>query len=578
MDMYGWKKWIDNMFFFLRNKLYMLFLGLAAAFSYGFLITHATVGIDDTPYAYYFEEGLNVIVGRWFLYLVNKVVHISDFSPFLTDLAGVLILMAAVVVWCSLLRSVCGDKAPMWGYLFFGCIFISSPLHSEVYTYYLHNGVSVGYLCTGIGLCFFRELCGSMGYMEDSEGAPRREAARLKLRAAAVLCGMTVFLWIALGCYESFMIVWLLGVLLVLLTGKYMGRQRKVMMPLVWAGAAAVAAILLRSAMIAALIAIFDLGDMRDEAVQRSVAEILSWMFEEGAFAEFGMAVKRFYVMYGAFLYAYYPIRIFMYSVLVMTVFAVWRGIRQRSAWLPVLTAGCFLACILLTVVECKATYYRSAQFLPVICGYGAFVLTYAVKGFRESRRLTGRAGTVLGGGANGLVILGLCVVLWNQCFDINRWFYIDWLKYEAARDTASKVMLELEREFDVSKPVMFTGKYEIPKAIIGDAYVGYGTETFFKIKRWTDPVDEHLLDKFYRDYGVWVAQAPELSVIEWGRYAFGDNSELVRFFAMHGYELVPYLRTKEETDAAEVYSKGLPRFPREGSIVDMGDYLIVHF
>ncbi len=96
-------------------------------------------------------------------------------------------------------------------------------------------------------------------------------------------------------------------------------------------------------------------------------------------------------------------------------------------------------------------------------------------------------------------------------------------------------------------------------------------------MNRLTQPIDEHLLEKFYREYGVWVAQTPALSVIEWGRYAFGDDSELVRFFAMHGYGLVPY-REEERYYDLELYSLDLPRFPQEGSIVDVGECIVVHF
>ena len=72
------------------------------------------------------------------------------------------------------------------------------------------------------------------------------------------------------------------------------------------------------------------------------------------------------------------------------------------------------------------------------------------------------------------------------------------------------------------------------------------------------------------------MAQTPALSVIEWGRYAFDTDQELARFFRMHGHELQPYL-LPENYGAAEAASLELPRFPREGSIVDMGDYIIVH-
>ncbi len=585
----------ENFLHLCRNKLYTAMVGLTAVCSYGFLVTHQTVGIDDTPYAYYFEEGLNVIVGRWFLFLLNKVFHVSEFTPFLTDLAGVLLFMAAVTVWCALLRSICGDRVPVWGYAFFSCIFLSCPLIAEVYTYYLHNGVSVGYLCTGLSLYFFKELT------EQTKDWKKALWTGMKI---------TAFLVAALGCYESFMIVWLLGVFLVLLTKCYMGIGVRVIASLVRGAVAAAAAIVLRSVMIAVNIACFGLGDMQDEAVSRSVMQMAGWMFEPGAFAEFAMVVKRVFVMYGVFAYAYYPVKVFLLAVAVMAVGGGYYAIRRKNGWIALLTFGSFLVSFLLVVVEGKATLYRSAQFLPVICGYGAFLAAYGAEGLRCRKSLPGisRKGKVLAGKAlretsrkgkvlaeeslkevkrkggsvheqiiKYMVVFALCVVLWNQCFDINRWFYVDWMKYESAVEMAGQIACRLEQQYDISKPVVFTGTYQVPRGIIGDAYVGYNTETFYRMKRLTDLVDEHLLDKFYREYGVWVAQTPALSVLDWGVNAFGNDAELVRFFAMHGYELVANMDA-ERFEAALQYSIDWPGFPQEGSIADMGDYIIVHF
>ena len=150
-------------------------------------------------------------------------------------------------------------------------------------------------------------------------------------------------------------------------------------------------------------------------------------------------------------------------------------------------------------------------------------------------------------------------------------------MKYESAKSLAGEIAGRLEEEFDTTKPVVFTGTYQVPRSIIGDAYVPYGSKTFYRMNRITRVVDEHLLEKFYREYGVWVAQTPELSVIDWGRYAFGDDSELIRFFAMHGYELQA-LTDASLYQTAEEYSVELPHFPADGSIVDRGEYLIVHF
>ena len=75
---------------------------LTAVCAYGYKVTNATIGIDDTPSLYYFEEGLIAIVGRWVLFLLNKVVSLAEFVPFVTDFAAVVILVLAAVVWSAL--------------------------------------------------------------------------------------------------------------------------------------------------------------------------------------------------------------------------------------------------------------------------------------------------------------------------------------------------------------------------------------------------------------------------------------------------------------------------------------------
>lgn len=562
------KKWLEYLAVFYKNKAYMFLLGLTAFCSYGFLFTHSTVGIDDTPYSYYFEEGLVAIVGRWVLFLVNKVFHIAEYVPFITDFAGVVFFIAAVIIWSALFYSILGEKVPWYGYLFFAGIFLSCPLISEVYTYHLHNGISIGYLCSGISLCFFREGI-------RSEKAPLWKGIRY-------FAGSAIFLWISLGCYESFMIVWLLGIFLILLTRQLAGGREKIFLPLVTAGLTAVCAILLRSVMIVFVIKAFSLEYLREDAVQRSITEMAAWMLEPGAKSEFAMVLKRIFVMYGVFAYAYYPIKIFLLAAVVILCFGIWRSIRQRDIRIIFLVVGSFVVSFLLVVVEGKATLYRSAQFFPVFCGYGALLFAYGMNEAAERiRKISGKTGRLSWSRAAMLVralsVFVLSVILWNQCTDMNHWFYVDYLKYENAKNVVNQIAYELETHYDTSKPIVFTGTYKVPESIIGDAYVKYGSETFYQMNRITSRVDEHLLEKFYRSYGVWVAQTPENSVLDWGRYAFGDDSELVKFFKMHGHEIRPLLDASLY-EAAEEYSLNLPSFPAQGSIVDMGEYIVVHF
>ena len=477
--MQKWKSYGNR---FWQNRLYMGILLLTAVCAYGYKVTNATIGIDDTPSLYYFEEGLIAIVGRWVLFLLNKVVALAEFVPFVTDFAAVVLLILAAIVWSALFYSVLGEKIPVIGYAFFGAVFISCPLISEVFTYFLHNGIAIGYLCCGISLCCVREWQSSRRKMQKKSGI--RE--RVTCLAVPKIVAAAAFLWIAMGCYESFMILWLAGLMLLLLTERIaLGRQEKDVFATLVAGAVtALLAIVLRSLMIVVVTKAFHLEYLQGEAVQRSVTEMLGWMLQSGAFSELAMILKRTFVLYGVFAYAYLPIRIFVLSACVITVVTLVRVIRGRDLWALVLLPAAYLAAFSLLFIEGKATLYRSAQFLPIFCGYGALLLVYGIwqltgNSAKKAKKTMGRK---LSAGVRGLTFVVLAVILWNQCMDMTRWFYIDKKKYDEAVKTVDQIALDLERGFDTSKPVIFTGNYEIPYSIIQDAYVGYGTETYWKL------------------------------------------------------------------------------------------------
>ena len=563
-----------------ENRLYMGILLLTAVCAYGYKVTNVTIGIDDTPSLYYFQEGLIAIVGRWVLFLLNKVISLAEFVPFVTDFAAVLLLIVAAIVWSALFYSVFGEKIPVTGYAFFAAVFVSCPLISEVFTYFLHNGIAIGYLSCAVSLCFMREWQSSIRKQRKGSGL----GEKLFCPAVTKLAAAAVFLWIAMGCYESFMILWLAGLLLLLLSERIcLGAERTartgergVFGTLAGGALASLAAVLLRSLMIVVLTKVFRLEYLQGEAVQRSVTEMLGWMVQPGAFGELAMILKRTFVLYGVFAYAYLPIRIFVLSAVVITVVTLARVIRGRDVWALILLPAVYLAAFSLLFIEGKATLYRSAQFVPVFCGYGALLFAYIIY------ELTGSPGRgvhrKLCLGTRGIAVAVLVVITWNQCMDMTKWFYIDKQKYDAAVKTVDQIALDLERDFDTSKPVIFTGNYEIPYSIVKDAYVSYGDRKYYKMKRLTDLIDPDLLDKYNRgSKGVWVAQTPALSVIDWGRYAFDSDAELVRFFEMHGYRLVACEDIDRYAEAEEA-SLELPEYPQDGYIVDKGDYIIVHF
>ena len=125
---------------------------------------------------------------------------------------------------------------------------------------------------------------------------------------------------------------------------------------------------------------------------------------------------------------------------------------------------------------------------------------------------------------------------------------------------------------------MIFTGSYKTPYTLIQDYYIDYSSSEFQTIAALTDWLDPNLKEKYYTPYGYSFAGDTQNSVIEWGLYAYGEPGlELQHFLEMHGYSL------QVETDLdlfteAENFAAEMPRWPEEGSIAEMNEYVIVHF
>lgn len=530
---------------FFQNKAYMLLLTLVAVGCYGFKIMHPAIGIDDTPYNYYFSDGLIVVVGRWVIFLLNKFLHIGEYSPFLTDFAGMLLLILAAILWSIVFKRMFTDALPSWCYLVFSCVFISNPLICEVFTYFLHNGIAMGYTFSALAL-----LC----FMDTLE-TPRKPLPYILSIS---------FIWIAIGCYESFAVVFLVMSIFILFTGRICGKKHHPILSLMKICAILVGAVILRSLITQVLISVFSLQGLVDEAKQRSLTELLGWFLNEEGRMALSMALKRAYVMYGVFAYHYLPIAVYVLSSLLVLICSVWKSIRRKDPWIFIYMIGIFISSWILIFIEGKVTLYRSCQFLPLFCAAGILLFLYVCRFFLQKKIRF------------AAYILSF-ILIWNQTADMNSWFYIDYLKYEDAKDTMNNIALEIKKNHDITKPLIFIGIYDPPMEIVEKAYVDIYSEKYYKMLRLTFPIDQHLLEKFYFRNALQVAQTPTLSVIRWGLEAFDSNQELIQFLHMHGHQF----NGVNDVNLIRSYSVShadMPAWPKEGSIAETEDYIIINF
>ena len=117
---------------FWKQKIYVISVLITAVCGYGFAIVQPIIGIDDTAVELYLQDGLEPVMGRWVVFLLNRVFHVSEFSPFMLEFVGVIMLCIAATLFCVLFQRILGERIGILGYTMFSCIFISNPIISEV--------------------------------------------------------------------------------------------------------------------------------------------------------------------------------------------------------------------------------------------------------------------------------------------------------------------------------------------------------------------------------------------------------------------------------------------------------------
>lgn len=543
------KLW-KEMQWFLQQKIYVVAMILTGICSYGFGVVHPGLGIDDTVSDWYFADGLSVVVGRWVVYLINKVLHIAEYAPFFTDFLGVLLLMIAAVLMCVLFRRIFGDRVSVWGYVIFSCVFLSNPIISEVFVFYLHNGVGIGYIVTTLALLLFESSLNQHGKQ------------KIKYMLGEMIC-----LWIGVGCYESFLIFFLLGTIVIMffrgMVGKDKLTSRYVFRNLGLLALIAIGCIVLRQITLALMVAIFQLQNITT-ADQRNLMEMFVLFQGRKGLDTLWMLVKRFWLVYHLNAVVYLPVAAYELAVFCFGIASVVLAIRRKNLWYPLLFVGMLIAPFLLVIAEASVTLYRACQYLPFFVGAGMLLVFCAASNSKRKKILQP-------------LVLGLAFVLvFNQAEFMNRCFYVDYQKYENTKEVLLEVAHRVEEEYGTDTPVVFAGVYQTPREIIKDFYVDYSSWQFRYISAITDKIDVHLKEKYYSPYGYDFSGIAGYAYIDWGAVAFGGtNRELVHFLELHGH---PLQTVQDQTVLEEARSKAesMPKWPAGGSVQMEDGYILI--
>jgi hypothetical protein len=130
------REYVENItYLFKNNKVLIIGLAIVCVLSYGFTITHHSIGIDNTAYYYYYASHGRVQQGRLTPYILDFLIKTGRYDAFWTNALSTFIYYFAVLSWCVLFKYVSKDKISQWQLFIFASVFVSFPIINEQFIY-----------------------------------------------------------------------------------------------------------------------------------------------------------------------------------------------------------------------------------------------------------------------------------------------------------------------------------------------------------------------------------------------------------------------------------------------------------
>lgn len=547
---------------------YWIILIPTAVFSYGYTITHFAIGVDDTAMKLYFEEGLSVCTNRWTMFFLNRVLHLNiiNWPTWLVEFLAVCSLILSFSLWCFLFHTILSSVnmvLPKWLYGFAAALSVSCPIMSEIWVYYLQNGISIGYGLTALSLLLFLK-----SLQHDSK------------RRLVKMIGSGLCLGMAIGCYETMMDCMLIGafacfMMLHALSDK--GKNSKYNLrffPWIISGGTVLAtSLLVRVVMHKILMSAYHLDNMAKYGVNEYNSFFGNLFVTPGAV---GIVLKKMYLKYFVNAVVYLPITFLVLAWGIIAFLALYYTIKRKNLWVIICVFMMAIVPVLSSIAAGRVKSYHSAQFVPIMIMLGVICLGIVLHHCTNlQRRVLTKVMIVLALG--GIIV---------QVRDINKWFAQDYDKFLEAKSIMTDVAETLLENYDIQKPIVVVGATMPSDELCRAASISMQSWKYRVITKMTD-FDPTIKEKFHANYGDWryyYADSPLLSVLTWAGNPFENcdlaaSQQYTNFWNMIGYNGFTYAPTEKMIKTAQRIRENseIPGYPHEGYIVDNGDMLIIN-
>ena len=219
---------------------------------------------------------------------------------------------------------------------------------------------------------------------------------------------------------------------------------------------------------------------------------------------------------------------------------------------------------LLLSIVQGGAAPYRTCQQFQLFVAVIFMILIQVVLN-SDMKKLI-----------KNLCMFAVFIVIFYQAKDIYQWQYVNDLRFQKEKQDIIAIGNEITSKYNYTKkPVIFVGNYTLSENITERITVK-PKSLHYKILNY---YNKHYYGKIKDVTKVQYTQKNVQSYINYGEKAFLDegkpNIELIKCFNLLGYDIKA---GEIEMFKEALEMKDIPKWPKEGSIFETDNYIVVHF
>ncbi len=508
---------------FLLNPLYIFPVLISTILCYAYYLAHETVTIDSLSSDRYYH-GLLVAQGRLTATIIENYLGFEHLPIAVENIIGLICFILGATVFCIIF-----DKAKpqsnVLPYTFSTCLYITFPLMNEYFMFkgsVLTTGGSI--LLVSFALYF---------------------ALKIKNLIASILIS-SIFIFFAYSWYESFILVYIGAVfLLLILLADGQKSQKELFFNGFWLAPTLFLGFSLEEIISNAIINICNITQDNNNAVGTA------WLSSSATLKSF---FYDFIYSFVSKIFCYAPFTILFIFLAVAFVLMIFQTKSTKKPILIFFYFGLALTVFFLSIYRGAESAYRTEQGIPFYIGAITLLLSSKIINSNGKKAL------------KIIASLSLVIILTVQICSSNYWYHVNVLRDREEKQVVCNIAKDLEK-YDKNKPVIFIGYYQLSNNI-EDKYTVKKDSVAGRIINYTSK-------KAKKSYTYTACQTSISSYISWSIYSFSSaNVELKKLFNSCGYDFK--LGTNEQFKEATKKYINIPSYNDSGYILDAGDYIVV--